>query len=292
MRHQARALLSATVLASLFSVARARATDPDEKTQCIAASDQGQQLRDDGKFKLARDAFTRCSRATCPGIVRQECGQWLVDLEAKIPTVVIDATDNKGNDLVSVKMSVDGTEVAARLDGLPIAVDGGEHVFHYEAAGFPPVEEHVVIRSGEKNRVLKVRFVASAPPLTVVAPAAPAPEASHAGGGIPLGAWIFTGVAVAAFASETYFGLAGTNQYNQDKGTGPGSCAPHCKSSEVSSIRTQFAIADVSLGVGVVSACFAAYFFLGPRPVSQTPATAFDFAPRPGGGVATMSGRF
>ncbi len=291
MRDQARALVSAALLAGLFSISRANAADPDEKTQCIAASDQGQQLRDDGKFKLAREAFTRCSRATCPGIVRQECGQWLVDLDAKTPTVVIDATDDKGNDLVSVKLSVDGTDVVAKLDGLPLAVDGGEHVFHYDAAGFAPVEEHVVIRSGEKNRVLKVRFVSSAPSAGPVAPAAPS-GTPHAGGGIPLGAWIFTGVAVAAFASETYFGLAGTNQYNQDKGTGPGSCAPHCKSSEVGSIRTQFAIADVSLGVGVVSACFAAYFFLGPRPASQPPPAAFDFTPRPGGGVATMSGRF
>jgi hypothetical protein len=287
MRELARACFSAAVFASVLVSARARAADPDEKTQCIGASDQGQQLRDDGKFKLARDAFTRCSRATCPGVVRQECAQWLVDLDAKTPSVVVDATDDKGNDLTNVKVTVDGAELVEKLDGLPIAVDGGEHVFHYEAAGFSPVEERVVIRTGEKNRVLKVRFVSSATPPPAPESAPPAPEAPRSAGP-PLPAWIFTGVAVAAFASETYFGLAGVGQFNQDKS----SCAGHCKPSEVSSIKSQFAIADVSLAVGVVSACFAAYFFLRPHGSNPTSAAAVDFAPRPGGGVATMSAHF
>ncbi len=288
MRHRARAGLLFAALAGTFVSARAQAADPDEKTQCIGASDQGQQLRDDGKFKLARDAFARCSRGTCPSIVRQECAQWLVDLDAKAPTVVIDAADEKGNDLVDVKVTVDGTDLVAKLDGLPIAVDGGDHLYRYEAAGFSPVEDHVVIRAGEKNRVLKVRFVSSAP--LPVAPPAPEPAASRSGP--PITAWIFTGVAVAAFASETYFGLAGIGQFNRDKGNGPGGCAGHCSPSEISSLKTQFAVADVSLGVGVVSACFAAYFFLRPRGSTTPPATAVDFAPHPGGGVATVSGRF
>jgi hypothetical protein len=279
------------VAASVFASTRARAADADEKTQCIAASDQGQQSRDDGKFKSARESFTRCSRMTCPGIVRQECAQWLVDLDAKTPTVVVDATDDRGNDLVAVKLTVDGVDLVAKLDGLPIPVDGGEHLFRYEAAGFSPIEDHVTIRIGEKNRVLKVRFLSSAAPASAsTAPIAPSPEAPHSASP-PAAAWIFTGIAVAAFASETYFGLAGVGEYNQDKGPGPGSCAGHCSSSEISSIRTQFAIADVSLGVGVVSACFAAYFFLRPR-ASSTPPASVEFAPRPGGGVATLAGHF
>jgi hypothetical protein len=287
MRYLARVCLPAVVLASALVSISALAGDPDEKTQCIGASDQGQQLRDDGKFKLAHEAFTRCSRGTCPSIVRQECAQWLVDLDAKSPTVVIAATDDKGNDLVDVKVTVDGAELAAKLDGLPIAVDGGDHVFRYEAPGLPPVEEPVAIRAGEKNRVLKVQFVTSAPPPTAPTPAPEAPHSSPP----PLGAWVFSSIALAAFASETYFGLAGLGQYNSDKG--PSGCRGHCSSSEKSSIQTQFAIADASLAVGVVSACFAAYFFLRPREPNPTPAAAaVDFAPRPGGGVASVSGHF
>lgn len=288
MRHLARLCLPLAVLASALVSARAPAADPDEKTQCIGASDQGQQLRDDGKFKLAREAFTRCSRATCPGMVRQECAQWLVDLDAKAPTVVIDATDDKGNDLVDVTVAVDGVALAAKLDGLPMTVDGGDHVFRYETPGFPPVEDNVTIRAGEKNRVLKVRFIPSPPPSSP-GPSAPAPE-SRRSSAPPMPAWIFTGVAVGAFASETYFGLAGISQFNQDKA--PGGCAGHCTPSEIASLKTQFTIADVSLGIGVVSACFAAYFFLRPRAPNPGAATAFDFVPHSGGGVATVRGHF
>jgi len=288
MRDRARVCLSAAVLASALVSITARAGEPDEKTQCISASDQGQQLRDDGKFKLAREAFTRCSRDTCPGIVRQECAQWQVDLDAKSPTVVVDAMDDKGNDLVDVKVTVDDEELVTKLDGLPLAVDGGEHVFRYEAAGFASIEEHVVVRAGEKNRLLKVRFEGTASlPLEATAPI---PARAHSGP--PVMAWIFTGVAVAAFASETYFGLSGVGQYNIDKGPGPGSCAGHCSQSEINSIKTQFAIADVSLAVGVVSACFAGYFFLRPRSPNPIAAPAVDFVPRPGGGMATLGGHF
>jgi hypothetical protein len=285
MRHVARACLAAAVFASAWASSRARAAEPDEKTQCISASDEGQQLRDDGKFKLAGDAFARCSRKTCPGLVRQGCAQWLVDLEAKVPSVVISAKDDKGNDLVDVRVTVDGADFTAKLDGLPAVVDGGDHVFRYEAAGFAPVEEHLVIRAGEKNRVLNVLFIPNPTPL-LPAPANPPAEGTHP----PLTAWIFAGVAVAAFASEAYFGIAGIGQYNQD--TGPGGCAGHCAPSEKSSIQTQFAIADVSLGLGVVSAGLAAYFFLRPRAPNATQETAVDVAARPGGGVATLSGHF
>ena len=76
MRQLARLCLSGTLLARALSPVPARAADGrDEKTQCISASDEGQQLRDDGKFKLAGDAFARCARPTCPGVVRRECAQ-------------------------------------------------------------------------------------------------------------------------------------------------------------------------------------------------------------------------
>ena len=182
-------------------------------------------------------------------------------------------------------MTVDGAKLTSKLDGMPKAVDGGERLFRYEAQGFAPVEERVDVRAGEKNRVLKVLFVSSAPPPEAAAPTA-SPKTAHP----PSSVWIFAGVAAAAFASEAYFGFAGLGQYNRD--TGPGGCAGHCAASEKSSIQTQFAIADVSLGVGVLSAGLAAYFWLRPRAPNAAPQAAIDFAPRPGGGVATMHGQF
>jgi hypothetical protein len=296
------AVASATAVALALGSARADGANDSEKDQCISAADQGQQLRDDNKYRLARDAFSRCARETCPMLVRRECGQWLHELDEKSPTVVLGAQDSKGNDLTDVKVTVDDAPFASTLDGKPVPVDPGEHLFRYEAAGLPPIEEHVVVKSGEKNHVLKVQFrELPSSPATVDTPAAPATTPLTT---IPLATWVFGGVAVAAFASEAYFGLSGLGDRSSDLGSG--GCAPRCPSSEKSSIQTKFILADVSLGVGLVSAGVATYFFLASRRPTATdgasPAasgrgprlaeTAIDFAPRPGGGVATVGGRF
>ena len=282
---------AASCLFGLLAASPARGADADEKEQCINASDQGQQLRDDGKYRLAREAFLRCSRSTCPGLVSHNCAQWLIDVDGRSPTVVIDAKDENGNDLVDVKVTSDGTELVAKLNGMPFPIDPGEHALRYETSGYPPIEEHIVIRTGEKNRVLKVRFAQEKAPAPPPAAPTPAPEASEASRGIPLPVWIFGGVAVAAFASEAYFGLSGMSQFNGDN-SGDGKCAPHCGQAEVSSVQTKFLAADVSLGVGLVSAGLATYFFLRPRESKPAPEAAIEFAPRTGGGVATVRGHF
>jgi hypothetical protein len=40
-----------------------------------------------------------------------------------------------------------------------------------------------------------------------------------------------------------------------------GSCAPECTDSQVSSVRLRYALADISLGLGVVSAAIGSYLF-------------------------------
>jgi hypothetical protein len=282
------AVASAAAVALALGSARADGANGSEKDQCISAADQGQQLRDDNKYRLARDAFSRCARETCPVVVKRECGQWLHELDEKSPTVVLGAQDSKGNDLTDVNVTVDDTLLSTTLDGKPAPMDPGEHLFRYEAAGLPPIEEHVVIKAGEKNHVLKVQFKELPPSPAPVEPP-PAPEAALLRT-IPLTTWVLGGVAVAAFVSEAYFGLSGLGDRSSD--LAPGGCAPRCQASEKSSIQTKFVLADVSLGVGLVSAGLATYFFLASRRPSTTAEAAIDFAPRPGGGVATVAGRF
>jgi hypothetical protein len=168
-----------------------------------------------------------------------------------------------------------------------MAVDPGEHVLRYETAGYPPVEDHVVIAAGDRNRVLSVRFAQAA--AVPVLPATPAPTSR--GPAVPIATWVFGGVAVAAFATEAYFGIAGLDQRSRDL-SGPDHCSPQCSSSEKSSIQTKFIVADVSLGVGVVAAGLATYFFFRGHHDVEPNGTAIDFTPRPGGGVASIGGRF
>jgi hypothetical protein len=169
-----RIALAAVAVAGTWT-APARASD---KQQCVAASEQGQQLRDDGKYQRAREAFASCARPICPPIVQSDCVKWLADLEANSPTVVIVAKDEKGRDLSAVTVTVDGAPLATALDGRPVMIDPGEHHFHYETKGFPPVDDRVLIHASDKSRPLTAQFHALPAP-----PAPPSPSGATAGGG-------------------------------------------------------------------------------------------------------------
>jgi hypothetical protein len=269
----------------------------DSKQQCMAASDQGQQLRDDGHYQRARQAFVTCARDKCPAIVRRDCVKWLAELDQSSPTVVVNAKGEKGEDLVDVKVTVDGELLEAKLDGKPTAVDPGSHLFRYETAGYPAVEGQVVIHAGEKSRLLPVQFGKPPPPPppppkpVVVATHVPDDHA-HSPEGIRTSAWVFGGLSVLGFASEAYFGLSGLSDLSSLKGQ---ACAKtsSCPQSSVDTIRTKFTVADISLGVGIVSGALAAYLFVA-GPSAEPPKTSAQFGvtPLPGGGAATIGGRF
>lgn len=275
----------------------------DEKQQCLSASDQGQSLRDEGKYRRAREAFATCARPVCPGIVQHDCVKWLADLEATSPSVVVNAKDDKGNDLTAVKVTVDGAPLASTLDGRPVLVDPGEHTFRYETDGFPPVEDRVVIHAGEKSRVLTVQFGTPAAPQTGGTAAGATGGGATAGGEAPksaegsslTSAWVFGGIAVAAFATEAYFGISGLSDRSSLEND-PCASTHSCDSNKVDSVRTKFTVADIALAVGIVSAGLSAYFFLthhGSDAAPPSQSAHVDFAPLPGGGgAATLGGRF
>ncbi|HEY6461525.1 MAG TPA: hypothetical protein VIY73_15265 [Polyangiaceae bacterium] len=274
-----------------------RGAAADDKAQCLTASDQGQSLRDDGKYHKAREAFAACARETCPSIVRRDCMKWLADLEQSWPSVVVGAKDDKGADLVDVKVLVDGALLVSRLDGNPAPVDPGEHVFRFETAGYPPVEQRVVVRAGEKSRLLAVQFATStsAPQGEAAAPAAGGPPDEHrTPRGPRTSAWVFGGLAVAAFGTEAFFGLSGLSDRSHLKSQ-PCAQTASCAQSSVDSIRTKFTVADIALGVGLVSAAISAYLFIvapGEPAAAPAPASALDVRPVPGGATMDVTGRF
>lgn len=154
----------------------------DTKSDCVAAADQGQSLRDDGKYRRAREAFATCSRDVCPKVVVQSCSQWLHDLDGAMPTVVLGAKDDQGNDVAAAHVTVDGQPLTDTLDGKPVPIDPGMHALRFEHPGSQPAEADVVIRAGEKNREVSVTLHAVAPgtgaPPQAPAPSAPVPEST------------------------------------------------------------------------------------------------------------------
>jgi hypothetical protein len=286
---------SSFVVVAILQTLSLRDARADEKQQCIAASDQGQELRDSGNYRRARDAFATCARTTCPALVRRDCAQWQTELEGMWPSVIISAKDDRGNDLSDVRVSLDGEPLVAKLDGRPARVDPGEHNLRIEADGRAPVEQHVVVRAGEKNRVIEVRVAAAGDTAGQSEHGAPSGESKSAPDAKRTSAFVFGGLALVAFGTEAYFGLSGLSDRNTLLAQ---SCAQTstCSASTVDSIRTKFTVADIALGVGLASGALAVYLFLSSLPPkSNGPSTRgahIDLAPVPGGGVATLAGRF
>ncbi len=147
----------ALVAAPAPAVADDKASD---KQSCIAAAEQGQSQRDDGQYRTARDSFLKCASDGCPRVIVQSCTKWLRELDESAPTIVLGAKDEQGNDLTDVKVTFDGAPFATELTGKPMTADAGEHVVRFERDGSVPVQQKLLLRAGEKARVVSVTLKA------------------------------------------------------------------------------------------------------------------------------------
>lgn len=163
-----RALCGGAALALFVSSTPARA---DVKA-CIAASEAGQHARAAGKLREAQAQFHSCADTSCPSIVRRDCQQWKTEITQTMPSVVFAARDRAGKDLFDVAVSMDGETLVTKLDGSPVSVDPGKHVFRFEVAGPTPTvaTETVLVRENERKRNVTATFDAPDAPK---APAAP-----------------------------------------------------------------------------------------------------------------------
>ncbi|MCW5835343.1 MAG: hypothetical protein KIS78_23280 [Labilithrix sp.] len=272
---------------------------PDDREQCAASAEQAQQLRDEGKYRRAREQMLVCARDVCPGPIKSDCGKWLTELDRDAPTVVFGARDNNGVDVLDVQVSMDGALIQERLDGKPVLVDSGEHTFRFESKDGGVKEERVLVRAAEKARPLIATF-----PSPVV-PEKDKDKDKGADTGVPpaesgslVPTLIVGGIGVVALGSFAFFGISGKNAVDDLQ-----ECKPTCSEDKVDSARTKLIIADISLGVGVVALGVAAYMFFTRPTVDTSKAQAstqakkdtalrFDAGPIAGGGYAGLGGTF
>jgi len=236
---------------------------------CIAASEQVQELRRQGKLQKARDAVAGCMNTKCPAMIRTDCDEFSRTLEAALPTLLLRVTSKAGGDVSSAKLTLDGVEVA--LDGRALDVDPGTHQVSASAEGFEPSTTRIVVQEGAKNRAVELQLVPKGAALASSS-ATPAAKSSRTPA---TGTWIATGAlgvtAVAALSVFAGMGLSANGRFDELEAQ----CGGRCASSDVDKLRTRYLVADVSLVVGVVSAVAAgAVFLLGPRkhvePAAQT----------------------
>jgi hypothetical protein len=242
-------LLTAVTLLALVPLASPASAD--EKQACVAASEKAQQLRSAGKLGDARDQLNICGRPECPKLVQQDCTQWMSELLATLPSVVPGAKDRKGRDVVDARVTVDGKVVTEVLDGKPIVIDPGVHTFVFESKGLPSVKEQVVVKPGEKNRIVTVTFATpddavAPPPSSAAPPNAGAAADSSNGSSAPIAAYVLGGVGIVALGAALYFDLAASGDAH-DLRSG---CSPNCSQSDVDDVKTKYTIAGVTAGIG------------------------------------------
>jgi hypothetical protein len=264
------------------------------KAKCASAYEQAQEHRAAGRLSQAREALILCAQRECPAFVQKDCSQWLGDVQRQMPSIVVAAKGPDGSDLAAVKVTMDGQVIATELDGTAIDVDPGPHLFRFEYENEAPIEQRIVVRQAQKDRVVEVRF--GPEPSEVAEPTAPdedRPPAPREPGPLRPYAYVAGGVGVAGLAGWGVFALLGKKQESDLEEECGGSCAE----SDVDSVKKKYLIADISLGVGIAGLGTGVLLFLISKPSDVDSSTAradlsLFVVPVAGGGHAGLTKRF
>ena len=238
---------------------------------CVQSHASGQREAKAGRLAAASDLFADCvSQEGCPDAIRSECAEFRKETERNLPTLVFAALDEQGKDLVQVRVYSDDRMLAEALDGRPIAVDPGQHHLKFQLASGQVLETDVLVRQGEKNRIVSLRAKS--------AEAVPAAQASGNEAKLPLGLWVASGVGAAALASWGTFALLGHGKQSTID-----ACSPSCPESsraDYDAMHRDYVIADISLGVAVASAGVATWLFLSRDRANRAEQPAVIAGPR------------
>jgi hypothetical protein len=270
----------------------------EDKKACANAYVQAQVQRQKGHLKASRGLLLVCA-SECSADLRTDCASWLREVEAALPSIVVEAVGPDGKETADVRVTCDGVELYAKLDGRAIPMDPGPHTCRAEMLGEPAKEEQLLVPEGEQHRPWRVSFKhpaasrrpATKPPDTG---ASPAPSPSTPGQStpldIPLSVLVVGGLGAIATTVGIALEVSGLSQHSAlDRCKG--SCAP----SAVNSDRTTFQVGDVTLGIGLASlAAAAVLFFTRPSAAASTTARGawLLIDPHPGGADVGLGGRF
>lgn len=254
-------------LACSWVAPRARAEDtrplePAElRSACLADHEAAQLARLDGKLVEAKRKLGACAFAECPSAVRADCTQWLAEVNNAIPSVVLAATSERGDE-AHVHVYLDGAPLTDRLDGKAFELNPGQHRFRFELPPYAPREESLLLREGERERLVSTRFAALTPvaPRATSAASAPppvAPPVAQSSRPVPWITYALGGLAVAAVGTTTYFGLHALSEQREKLD----SCAPLCESWEVREVERPALAADISIVVAVLAGGGAIYTY-------------------------------
>lgn len=256
-------LLGATTIAQT-----AAAKPSKESAACYDDFERSQELRREHRLVEAKAALSHCASPTCPVAVSRPCEKWLAEVTAALPSVAVHAETWKGDPIKQGTLSIDGTD-RGELPLAPFALDPGEHTFVLRQNGETVARVTIVLAEGDRGRDVLLRGVkpeVEAPPPPP--PAAPLPRGDHPRRGLSAGPIALFATSAVGLGVFTIVGLGARS----DAADLRSRCSPRCPSSEVDAVRTRALVADIGLGVSVVSAAAGLYLALS-RPSSAEAAS-------------------
>jgi len=304
------AVLALAVLSGLATLLPCRAAFADPtKDQCVEADTAAQTERRALHFRAARSQLEVCARPACPKLVREDCTQRLSDLDATTPSIVFAAKDAAGEDVVAVRVAMDGAPFATELAGVALPVDPGVHTFTFDADGVATVTKKVVIREGEKGRAERIVLAAAAALATsravvvpVATPVIPDPSVSTLSSSssswtsqktaaVALGAVGVVGVIVGSVMGGLSFSTWSSSQSE----CGTSSCTDRTKALSDHDTATTFAtVSDIGFIAGGALVATGVVVFLTSPSSSWKSSGMWRVVPRAraGGGGMSLEGRF
>ena len=291
------------VLAGALAVSSVLAAPPRVAAQgratraCVDAADRGQRLRDEGQLLAAREAFAGCAAQACPGVVRRHCIEWIDDVEARIPSVLVQVRTESGADVVGATALLDDEPFDA-LDGTAHEIEPGPHTIEVRTeGGYREVQQLVAV---ERERDRLVRFVV--PSASSPTPAAPGPPSDAAAVREPRrgvlaarrAGWVTLVLGAGAAAAS----VAPALRARDDANTLRRRCAPGCDASEVDDVDQRVRLANAAFGVGLGVAALGLTLVVWsavhmPDDEGATaPTTSLSIRPRGGGAMAALRHRF
>lgn len=230
-------LRHAAALVVLAVLAPDRVHAADATQACVAAANAGQQKQQSGKFLEARALLSRCSQPDCPAAIQADCGEWSMQLGARMPSLAFGVLDHLGNEVVDGTILLDGAKITT-APGLAVEMDPGVHEARATAPSGASATARFVAHEGERSRKIV---------LHLSRPAQPAPVAASRA--LPVAPLVVGGGGLALAGLGLGFVVAGAVSYGNLKS----SCAPACSDDVVDSARGKSIAGDVLLGAGLVT---------------------------------------
>jgi hypothetical protein len=256
------ALIIATVCSALV-VALPVAGAPRTRQECFAAYEQVQTLMKRSRLLEAREASSACLSDSCPTSLRADCGQWLKDIDARMPSIVVECRRPNGEMVRDeTRVLLDGAPWKERLDGTAAEVDPGDHTLRIERGSAPAYETRIVVHEGQKAQRVAITLpeAAGAPEARDSASGSSAISSPPKAEAMPTSVWILGGAAVLTLGGFAVFAVTGKSAEGRLE-----ACSPRCSDDVVGDVRVRYITADVFLAVSAVLVGAAAYLALSAR---------------------------